>query len=97
MDERRTQIVAAEGDTSALPPFISGCYLAASGEGRDQQAFIGGAWDKLLDSQGDLEWAPGVESSDIRALRLARLLWGISAAAALAFATFLSRRMLWGA
>jgi hypothetical protein len=89
--------VAAEGDTTALPPFISGCYLAASGEGRDQQAFIGGALDKLLDSQGDLEWAPGVESSDIRALRLARLLWGISAAAAIAFATFLSRRMLWGA
>ena len=49
-----------------------------------------------LDSQGDLEWAPGVESSDIQALRIARLLWGISAAAAIAFATFISRRMLWG-
>ena len=88
--------VAAEGDTTALPPFISGCYLASCGEGRDQQAFIGGALEKLLDSQGDLEWAPGVESSDIQALRIARLLWAISAAAAIAFATFLSRRMLWG-
>ena len=88
--------VVAEGDTTALPPFISGCYLASCGEGRDQQAFIGGALEKLLDSQGDLEWAPGVESSDIQALRIARLLWGISAAAAIAFVTFLSRRMLWG-
>lgn len=88
--------VVAEGDTTALPPFISGCYLASCGEGRDQQAFIGGVLEKLLDSQGDLEWAPGVESSDIQALRIARLLWGISAAAAIAFVTFLSRRMLWG-
>ncbi len=86
----------ADGDTALLPPFLSGCYLAGCGAGRDGQAFVGGVLEKLLDSQGELEWAPGVEAGDLRALRIARVLWVISVVAVVAFTTFLSRRMLWG-
>jgi hypothetical protein len=47
------------GNAEQAPVFFSGCYLAATGGGADQQAFIKGVLhDKLVVEQGQVEWTP---------------------------------------
>jgi hypothetical protein len=48
---------ASSGHTERLPIFFSGCYLAATGPGADQQAFIKDVLDeKLVREQARVEW-----------------------------------------
>jgi hypothetical protein len=49
---------AHEANSRDLPepiPF-SGCYFAATGETEDQQAFVRGVFEKLVEEQEDIEW-----------------------------------------
>lgn len=43
---------------------FGGCYFAATGETEDQQAFVKSVFEKLLDSQGELEWMPSALRTD---------------------------------
>jgi hypothetical protein len=43
------------GNAEAETSFV-GCYFAATGDSDDQRAFVRGVFDKLTDSQEDLEW-----------------------------------------
>ena len=45
----------SSGDTDAETAF-AGCYFAATGSSEDQQAFVRGVFDKMIDLQEDLEW-----------------------------------------
>jgi hypothetical protein len=40
----------------AEPVPFSGCYFAATGESDDQQAFVRGVFEKLIEEQEDVEW-----------------------------------------
>lgn len=40
----------------AEPIPFSGCYFAATGESEDQQAFVRGVFEKLVEEQEDIEW-----------------------------------------
>jgi hypothetical protein len=40
----------------AEPIPFSGCYFAATGETEDQQAFVRGVFEKLVEEQEDVEW-----------------------------------------
>jgi len=40
----------------AEPIPFSGCYFAATGESEDQQAFVKGVFEKLVEEQEDIEW-----------------------------------------
>lgn len=44
------------GDDPEADRFFAGCYFAATGSKEEQQAFVRGVFDKLTESQEDLEW-----------------------------------------
>lgn len=43
---------------------FAGCYFAATGEDADRQAFIKSVFAKLIENQGELEWAPKARDED---------------------------------
>jgi hypothetical protein len=47
----------SEKNPGADSLLFSGCYFAATGESDDQQAFVKGVFDKLVDEQEELEWS----------------------------------------
>lgn len=50
----------------AEPIPFSGCYFAATGESDDQQAFVRGVFEKLIEEQEDVEWTKRAVTSNRR-------------------------------
>jgi hypothetical protein len=46
------------------PVAFSGCYFAATGETDDQQAFVRGVFEKLIEEQEEVEWTRGTVADD---------------------------------
>jgi hypothetical protein len=46
------------------PVPLSGCYFAATGETDDQQAFVRGVFEKLVEEQEDVEWTRHAVAAD---------------------------------
>jgi hypothetical protein len=57
----------------AEPVAFSGCYFAATGETEDQQAFVKGVFDKLVEEQEQVEWTSEAVHSNQRYQRIATL------------------------
>ena len=55
-----------------LPFLFGGCFFAAIGQTKDQQAFIRGVFDKLEAEQEGVEWTPSALRRDRRTRWLAR-------------------------
>jgi len=70
------------GKDLAEPIPFSGCYFAATGESEDQQAFVRGVFEKLVEEQEDIEWTT-VAANDNRLYIFVRLaaVWPHSSAA----------------
>jgi len=43
---------------------FTGCYFAATGKDEDHRAFVKGVFEKLVENQGELEWAPKARRED---------------------------------
>lgn len=61
----------SDNNSSADTMLVGGCYFAATGEREDQQAFVKGVFDKLVEQQEDLEWTPEALAAERRHRRLA--------------------------
>jgi len=61
----------SEKNPSADSLLFSGCYFAATGDNDDQQAFVKGVFDKLVDEQEELEWSRAALAKHRRYQRLA--------------------------
>lgn len=85
-----------EGDSTAVTPLLSGCYLAACGATAEQTGFVRGVVEKSLDAQGDLEWTSQAEAEDQAAGRLATILAIISGVVLLGVAIALAWRFAGG-
>lgn len=48
------------------PVPFSGCYFAATGETEDQQAFVKGVFEKLIEEQEEVEWTKRASSANGR-------------------------------
>lgn len=59
---------------------FGGCYFAAAGGRPGQQAFVKGVFQKMLQQEGELEWAPAARRSDRNYLFVANLLALLGAA-----------------
>jgi hypothetical protein len=57
----------------AEPVAFSGCYFSATGETDDQQAFVKGVFDKLIEEQEQIEWTAGAARANQRYQRMATL------------------------
>jgi hypothetical protein len=60
-------------DRPAESPMFGGCYFAAAGEAEDRQAFVKGAFDKLVEQQEELEWTDAAYRQDHGYHKLAQL------------------------
>jgi hypothetical protein len=74
----RRAFATPEGESTETTPLLSGCYLAAAGASAETRGFVRGVLEKLLDSQGDLEWTEAAEDLDRAAGRTAAVLWILS-------------------
>lgn len=52
------------------PLLFSGCYVAATGESEDRQAFLRGVFDKLEAEQEEVEWTPSTLATEASYRRL---------------------------
>ena len=57
----------------AEPVAFSGCYFSATGETDDQQAFVKGVFDKLIEEQEQIEWTAGAARANQRYQKIATL------------------------
>ena len=62
-------------DELADLPLFGGCYLTATGESHKEQAFVPGAFAKLIEAQDKVAWAPEAVAEDGRLKRLALIGW----------------------
>jgi hypothetical protein len=46
------------------PPLFGGCYIAGTGKSAEEQAFIPGVMQRLVENQGYVAWTPDVFSDD---------------------------------
>lgn len=53
-------------DDPSYPPMFGGCYLAATGRNPDEQAFVPGVHQRLLESQMYVSWSPTVFEEEDR-------------------------------
>lgn len=63
-----------EQDRVRLAPLVCGCYFAAVGGGETEQAFVAGAFNRMLGNEQDIEWLPAAIKSDSSYNRWANVL-----------------------
>ena len=57
---------AVEPEVTSTHMLLTGCYFAATGADEDQRAFIKAVFAKLVENQGELEWAPRIQEVEQR-------------------------------
>lgn len=58
-------VVLSESSSNPEPmPLFGGCYLAATGESENQQAFLPGVFDRLVDNQNSVAWTKAALASE---------------------------------
>jgi hypothetical protein len=62
---------AVDPERSSTHMLLTGCYFAATGSDEDQRAFIKAVFAKLVENQGELEWAPSIQEEERRYQTLA--------------------------
>jgi hypothetical protein len=82
--------VGGEDELSELPLF-GGCYLTATGDKPRDQAFVPGAFAKLVEAQDRVAWSPDALDEDTRLKRLALAGWAATAGLAALVAVGLVR------
>jgi hypothetical protein len=80
----------------AEPILFSGCYLAATGNTEDRQAFVKGVFEKLLEEQESLEWTSGALRTHTRYRWIAAVGLSIVAGEALLISGMVAYKMLGG-
>jgi hypothetical protein len=81
-------------EDSQLPAeqfLFGGCYFAATGPGKDTQAFVKGVFTKVIEQHAELEWAPRALQSERKYLLAANFfaLIGMVSLAAIAVMVYL--------
>jgi len=66
---------------------LSGCYFAATGETDDQQAFVRGVFEKLVEEQEDVEWTRQAVSANQRWQKIAVIAGALAACCLVAILT----------
>ena len=61
----RAVAVGPDGGPDEAPLF-GGCYLAGTGRSGDQQAFVSGVLQRLMQSQSSVAWTPEALEDDAR-------------------------------
>lgn len=74
--------VGGSDDLAPLPLF-GGCYFTATGDNPKQQAFVPGAFAKLIEAQDKVAWAPEAITEDARLKQVVLIGWGVTAGLAL--------------
>lgn len=72
-------LLAPEGESNGMTPFVAGCYLVSSGAAENARGFIRGVFERFIDPDtgclGDLEWTSQELAADEASRGLARMLW----------------------
>ena len=58
-------------DDLATVPMFGGCYLAATGQKEQEQAFVEGVFKRVIESQSAVSWSPEALAADARLKRFA--------------------------
>jgi len=91
-------LLAPDGESSGMTPFVAGCYLAAVGADESGRGFARGVFDRFLDHDtgclGDLEWTRQELAADEASGGIARVLWIFSGVVFAAVACLILWRFL---
>jgi len=74
---------------------FSGCYFAATGATQDRQAFVSGAFDKLVEEQEEIEWTSTASRQNRRWQRLAKASWAVCGVLVLCLGAMLVYEFMW--
>lgn len=84
------------GDAKGPPPMlIGGCYFAASGPSKEQQAFVRGVLERLTGGQEEMEWLPEAIAADERCRGLARVVMVINVVLALSLVAMIAYKVMY--
>jgi hypothetical protein len=78
----------------AEPVPFSGCYFAATGESDDQQAFVRGVFEKLIEEQEDVEWTKQAVASNRRYTLIAAASLALAGCVAIAMISVVIYRLV---
>lgn len=78
-----------------LPLLFNGCYFAATGDTEDRQAFVRNVFEKMIDSEEELEWMPSALAEDDRYYWLAQVGMCVDAALVIAVVSAIIYQVFW--
>jgi hypothetical protein len=92
MKNRLEQVLMNAFSSESHPLLFSGCYFAATGLTPDQQGFVRGFMDKLIDEQELLEWTKEAKNEDRKIRWLSRIGW-LTCLIGIGFVSFIGGRL----